>query len=182
LNVLIRPYRLDDAEAVVEAVRESIAELQPWMPWCHPGYSLTDSRSWLEIQVPAFEQRTAFEFAIVSAEGRYLGGCGLNQIDKANHRANLGYWVRSGATRQGVATSVVRQIREWAFQTTDLIRLEIVVAVGNSASHRVAEKVGAVREGTLHRRILLHGAARDATMFSLTRDIPTSQNRASGEA
>ena len=182
MNVLIRPYRLDDAEAVVEAVRESIAELQPWMPWCHPGYSLTDSRSWLEIQVPAFEQRTAFEFAIVSAEGRYLGGCGLNQIDKANHRANLGYWVRSGATRQGVATSAVRQIREWAFQTTDLIRLEIVVAVGNSASHRVAEKVGAVREGTLRRRILLHGAARDATMFSLTRDIPTSQNRASGEA
>jgi len=158
LNVLIRPYRLDDAEAVVEAVRESIAELQPWMPWCHPGYSLTDSRSWLETQVPAFEQRTAFEFAILSAEGRYLGGCGLNQIDKANNRANLGYWVRSGATRQGAATSAVCKIRDWAFQTTDLIRLEIVVAVGNIASHRVAEKVGAVREGTLRRRILLPGA------------------------
>jgi RimJ/RimL family protein N-acetyltransferase len=182
LNVLIRPYRLDDAEAVVEAVRESIAELQPWMPWCHPGYSLADSRSWLEIQVPAFVQRTAFEFAIVSAEGRYLGGCGLNQIDKANNWANLGYWVRSGATRQGAATAAVCKIRDWAFQTTDLIRLEIVVAVGNLPSHRVAEKVGAVREGTLHRRILLHGAARDATMFSLTRDIPTSQNRAGAEA
>ena len=63
-----------------------------------------------------------------------------------------------------------------------LIRLEIVVAVGNLASHRVAEKVGAVSEGTLRRRILLHGAARDATMFSLTRDIPISQNRAGGEA
>src|SRR5690349_13513582 len=74
----IRPYRLDDAAMVYEAVRESMAELSPWMPWCHPAYSLQESRNWLEIQVPAFEQRTAFEFAIVTSDGRYLGGCGLN--------------------------------------------------------------------------------------------------------
>jgi RimJ/RimL family protein N-acetyltransferase len=36
-----------------------------------------------------------------------------------------------------------------AFEATDLVRLEIVVAVGNVASHRVAEHAGAVREGTL---------------------------------
>jgi len=178
VNVLIRPYRLDDAQAVAEAALGSIAELQPWMPWCHPTYSLADSQSWLEIQVPAFEHGTAFEFAIISGDGRYLGGCGLNQIDTANHRANLGYWVRSTATRQGVASDAVRALRDWAFQTTDLIRLEIVVAVGNLPSHRVAEKVGAAREGILQRRILLYGEARDATMFSLTRDVPIRQDRA----
>ena len=87
--------------------------------WCHPAYSLADSRAWLEIQVPAFGQGAAFEFAIVEGEGRYLGGCGLNQVDKANKRANLGYWVRSGATGQGTATAAVCKIRDWAFQTTD---------------------------------------------------------------
>ncbi len=151
---------------------ESLAQLQPWMPWCHPQYSVIDSRSWLEAQVPAFQAGTAFEFAIMSVDGTYLGGCGLNQIDRINRRANLGYWVRSTATRQGVATGAVRALRDWAFEVTDLVRLEIVVAVGNAASHRVAEKVGAVREGTLIRRLMLHSALRDASMFSLTRDLP----------
>ena len=126
--------------------------------------------------MPAFEHGTAFEFAIVSADGRYLGGCGINQIDKANHRANLGYWVRSSATRQGIATAAVGQIRDFAFQATGLIRLEIVVAVENRASHLVAERVGAIREGILQRRLGLHGVATDATVFLLTRELPSSQN------
>jgi ribosomal-protein-serine acetyltransferase len=172
VSTQIRPYRLEDAEAVADAVLESLAEMQPWMPWCHPKYSVADSRSWLEVQVPAFQGGTAFEFAIVSPDGKYVGGCGLNQIDTINRRANLGYWVRSAATGQGVATAAVRALRDWAFEATDLVRLEIVVAVENAASHRVAEKVGATREGTLIRRLVLHGDLRDATMFSLTRDLP----------
>jgi RimJ/RimL family protein N-acetyltransferase len=154
---------------VWEAAQESIAELQPWMPWCHPAYSIDESRSWLGLQVPAFEQRTAFGFAIVSTDGAYLGGCGLNQIDGDNHRANLGYWVRTSASNRGVATHAVCSIRDWAFQHTDLLRLEIVIAIENIASHRVAEKSGASREGVLKRRLLLHGASHDATMFSFTR-------------
>ena len=169
VTVGIRPYRIDDAPAVVDAVHESVAELQPWMPWCHPGYSIHDSRSWLSMQVPAFDLKTAFEFAIVADHGRYLGGCGLNQLDAINRRANLGYWVRSTETRRGVATAAVCALRDWAFASTDLIRLEILVAVGNTASHRVAEKAGAEREGVLRRRLLLHGRPHDATMFSLIR-------------
>ena len=96
-GIRIRPYRLDDAQAIWEAVRESMRELQPWMPWAHPGYSIDESRSWLAVQVPAFHQRTTFEFAITTDDGHYLGGCGLNQIDTLNQRANLGYWVRSSA-------------------------------------------------------------------------------------
>lgn len=176
MAVQIRRYTLDDAAAVAKAAKESVPELQPWMPWCHPGYSIEESRTWLQIQVPGFDEGTAFEFAIVSADGRYLGGCGLNQIDQANNRANLGYWVRTTATRRGVATAAVRAIRDWAFDNTGLIRLEIVIAVDNLASHRVAEKAGAVREGILQRRLVLHGMAHDATIFSFTRAVPVSRH------
>ncbi len=169
LEVQIRPYRLTDASDVLEAARESLAELQPWMPWCHPNYSLEESRSWLERQVPAFEQGTAFEFAIVSGDGGYLGGCGLNQIDNVNRRANLAYWVRSSATRRGVAAEAVRSLRIWAFENTDLIRLEVVIAAENMASQRVAQKSGATLEGILRSRLLLHGVPHDAAMFSFIR-------------
>jgi RimJ/RimL family protein N-acetyltransferase len=185
MDVRIRPYRLDDAALVFEAARESLAELQPWMPWCHPKYSIEESRAWLEAQAPALEQGTAFEFAIVSADGSYLGGCGLNRIDKENRRANLGYWVRTTAAGRGVATAAVRLLRDWGFQNTDLIRLEILIAAGNVASHRVAEKSGATREGTLRSRLLLHGTPHDATLFSFVRGehlVPNGRHSRSSAA
>jgi RimJ/RimL family protein N-acetyltransferase len=36
--------------------------------------------------------------------------------------ANLGYWVRTTATRRVGATRAVQSIREWGFRHTDLIR------------------------------------------------------------
>ena len=170
-RIRIRPYRPDDARAIWEAARESLAELRPWMPWCHRDYSIDESRSWLAVQVPAFQQRTAFEFAITADDGTYLGGCGLNQIDALNQRANLGYWVRSSAAGKGVATTAATLTRDWGFANTDLERIEILAAVGNVASRRVAEKAGAVYEGTLRSRLLVHGTRHDAAMYAFVRSV-----------
>ena len=168
-GIHIRPYRINDASFCWEAARESLAELQPWMPWCHPNYAIEETRSWLTVQVQAFQQRTTFEFAITSDDGSYLGGCGLNQIDALNQRANLGYWVRSSAAGHGVATVAVKLVRDWGFAQTDLVRLEVLVAVDNLASRRVAEKSGALYEGTLRSRLLVHGTRHDAALYAFVR-------------
>ena len=139
------------------------------MSWCHDGYGMHETRAWLEAQVLAYAGGTAFEFAIVSGDGRYLGGCGLGPIDSINRRANLGYWVRTSATRQGVATTAVGLVRDWAWANTNLVRLEIVAAVTNLLSQRVAERAGALREGVLRRRLLVHGQSQDAVVFSFVR-------------
>ena len=60
---------------------------------------------------------------------------------------NVGYWVRTGCTRQGIATATVRLVARLAFEDLDLERLEFVIGVDNVASRRVAEKAGAI----LHR-------------------------------
>lgn len=165
----IRPYRIEDAPALHEAALESVAEIQPFMAWCHPGLTLAEMRTWVAAQVAAFEALKAFEFAIVAADGRFLGACGLNHLDDANRRANLGYWVRTSAARRGVATEAVRQLVRWGFANTDLIRLEVVVSTRNAPSLRVAEKAGAWREGVLRRRLLIRGDAHDAVVFSFVR-------------
>ncbi|HYU31956.1 MAG TPA: GNAT family N-acetyltransferase [Thermoanaerobaculia bacterium] len=169
-HITLRPYRVEDAPALHEAVLSSVAEIRPFGSWCHAGLTLDDLRAWIEAQVQAYENLSAFEHAIVAEGGALLGGCGLNQIDDVNRRANLGYWVRSSATRRGVATEAIRQLVEWAFANTDLVRLEVLVAADNLASLRAAEKAGAVREGVLRSRLLLHGTAHDAVLFSFVRE------------
>lgn len=168
--ISIRPYRIEDAPALHEAALASVSEILPFLPWCHPDLTIEEIRAWIEAQVQAFEARTAFEFAILAEDGGYLGGCGLNQIDGAYRRANLGYWVRTSATRRGVATAAVRQLVRWGFENTDLLRLEVVVSTKNVASLRTADKAGAVREGILRKRLLLHGLPHDAVVFSFVRE------------
>ena len=168
-GISIRPYRVDDAAALCEAASESGLEVHPFMPWCRSGLTVDELRRWIATQVLAFEAGKAYEFIILSEGGRFLGGCGLNQIDDLNHRANLGYWVRSSISGRGVATAAIQQLVQWAFTNTDLVRLEVVVSTRNTASLRTAEKAGAVREGVLRRRLLLHGTWHDAVIFSFIR-------------
>ncbi|HVR42232.1 MAG TPA: GNAT family N-acetyltransferase [Thermoanaerobaculia bacterium] len=167
--VSIRPYRPGDESGFHAAAIESVRELQPWMPWCHPEFALADAREWVERQIALFAAKTEFEFVIVDESGRILGGCGLNQIDEANRRANLGYWVRSSATGRRVATDAVRALGRWARDETDLHRLELVIATGNAPSLRVAERAGAIRECVLRDRLLLHGRFHDAVIYVFLR-------------
>ncbi len=165
----IRIYEPDDARALWEAARESVAEVHPWLPWCHAGYSMGEAVEWASTRARLAAEGVEYDFAIVGEDGRFLGACGLNQINRLHRFCNLGYWVRSSATGRGVATDAVRPAAAFAFSETDLVRLEIVCAVGNRRSQRVAERAGAVREGVLRSRLVVHGCSVDAVMFSLVR-------------
>jgi len=169
VQIIIRFFEEGDANALQQAARESTREVYPWLPWCHPGHSLDDARSWISKQVEARVCGTAFEFVIISLSGDFLGGCGLNHINETDRRANLGYWVRTSAAGQGVATAAVRALSTWAFTNTQLERLEIVAAAGNLRSQRVAEKAGAAREGVARSRLRLHEKFHDAVVYSIVR-------------
>jgi RimJ/RimL family protein N-acetyltransferase len=130
---------------------------------------MAEAEDWARSRAPLAAEGREYSFAIVGDDGRFLGGCGLNQINRIHRFANLGYWVRTSATGRGVATAAARQTAEFAFQQTDFVRLEIVCAVRNERSQRVAERAGAVREGVLRHRLLVHGQPLDAVMYSLVR-------------
>ncbi|HQZ52831.1 MAG TPA: GNAT family protein [Thermoflexales bacterium] len=172
MTYTIRPYVMDDAAQLFEAATESIDTVYRWLPWCRPGYTLDEARAWVAEQTAAFEEGKEYEFVIVSPSGRFAGGCGIDLIDRTNRRANLGYWVRSSEAGRGAATDAARLAASWAFETLKLIRIEILAAAGNVQSQRVAEKAGAIREGTLRQRLLLHGVAHDAVIFSIVRTLP----------
>lgn len=169
VKVRIRPLVAADAEAFHAAALESTAELFPWMPWCHAGYSLEEAAAWTGSREALFAAGDEYSFAIVGDDGRFLGACDLNQINRAYRLANIGYWVRSSASGQGLAAEAIRQLARFAFAETDLERLEILCAAGNLRSQRAAEKAGAVREGVLRSRLRLHDRQHDAVAYALVR-------------
>lgn len=86
----------------------------------HERYPLDEARQWIGIQKELADQVIAYEFAIHDEADCFLGGCGINQISKANRFANLGYRVRTSAMGRGVAPAAARLVAEYAFRETDL--------------------------------------------------------------
>ena len=169
-KIRARPCR-PTAAAIYAAVRESIADLSPWAPWCPLDYSMSHCKPWLESRAIAWAEGKEFDFAVFDEVDRsFLGGCALNDTNQTHNFANLGYWVRTSRTGQGVATAAVRLVAKFGFAEIRFTRLEIVAAVGNIASQRVAEKAGATREGIERNRHVVHGRIHDAVMYSLIPD------------
>jgi ribosomal-protein-serine acetyltransferase len=166
--ITLRPYRMFDALEVLLAVEESMSSLRPYMPWAYPGYSIVDSEAWIKSSMKGWSEGSAFEFAIIDPkDGSYIGGCGLNHINKIDQVANLGYWVRSSRHGKGFASRAAKLIIEFGINDLKLNRIEILAAVENIASRRTAEKAGGVEEGTLRHRIALPDKVHDAVLFSI---------------
>jgi ribosomal-protein-serine acetyltransferase len=164
--ITLHRYRVDDVQDVFAGVSESIAEIHPWMPWCHPGYEISDTQAWVSFAIAQWDAGRQFEFVIRTASGQLLGSGGINSLHDAHPLANLGYWIRTSQTRNGYATRATRLLAEFAFHDLGLQRVEIVAAVGNHPSQRVAEKAGATREGILRNRLVIHGIPHDAVGYS----------------
>jgi ribosomal-protein-serine acetyltransferase len=167
-TVLLRPFRLEDVQETFNAVQESLTDLKPWMSWAYDDYSLNDTREFIRITRARWQEGTLFAFAITDAKsGLILGGCSLSHVHPVYHLCNLGYWVRSSRRGHGIAGRATLLAARYAFEKVGLVRVEIVIALANQASIRVAEKVGATYEGILRNRMVVGSDVFDARMYSL---------------
>ena len=96
-----------------------------------------------------------------------LGGCSLSHVHPVYRLCNVGYWVRTARRGEGIASRAARLAARYGFEHGGIIRAEVVIAMGNEKSIRVAEKLGAHYEGVLLNRMVVGKAIFDAHMYSM---------------
>jgi RimJ/RimL family protein N-acetyltransferase len=166
--VTLRPFEFGEEGDLFTAVQESLAELNPWMTWATERYTLNVARDYIAITRAEWSRGSMYAFAITSAAtGEFLGGSGLSHFHPVYKFCNLGYWVRTPRHGNGIASRAAKLTAQFAFEKANSIRAEIVIADGNEASKRVAEKIGAHYEGMLLNRITVRERIHNAHMFSL---------------
>ncbi len=169
-TVLLRPWRLDDADAVYRACQD--AEIQRWTTVPVP-YRPEDAVGFVAGSPQRWAQGAA-SFAVVDlASGALLGAMGL-VTTPADGCAEVGYWVAAEARGRGVATRALRLLCRWAFDALGLRRLVWQAYVGNDASRRTAEAVGFQLEGTRRQGLLDRGRPVDRWFAGL---LPTDLGR-----
>jgi len=154
----LRPWRDSDVDALVACCQDP--EISRWTRVPHP-YRETDARVYLMQRDAAIHAGESAPFAVVAtAGGRLLGSITLMRIAWDHDRAEVGYWLAAEARGQGHATRAVGLICAWGFTTLRLERIELIAAVGNEPSQRVAGRCGFHREAHL-RSFLRHGHGYD---------------------
>jgi ribosomal-protein-serine acetyltransferase len=136
--VVLRRWRLADADVLYHVVSESLEHLAPWMAWAAYGYSTTDASTY----VARCDEQWGidFDYAVIGPGEAVIGSCSMM------HRpggVEIGYWLHPGHTRRGYATAVAAALAAEAFRI-GAGHVEIVHDLANAASGSIPRRLGFV--------------------------------------
>ena len=167
-GLLLRPWSLEDAPALVEACNDP--EIERWLPVIPSPYSEADAQTYIDQSRESWEKGDSFNFAILDAETGRLAGS-ISMRVKRFSTGHIGYWVAREARGRGIASEALRILCRWAVEALEVQRLELLADVDNPGSQRVAEKAGFQREGILRSSLEYRDGTRgDSLIFSLLVD------------
>ena len=166
-RLLLRPFTEADTDAIF-ALQSNSRVLRYWdtPPW--------ETRAQAERFIAVcrqFEQEgTGARLAITrAADSVFIGWCALFRWDPDYRSAKMGYCLAEAAWGQGFATEAAGAVLQWAFDTLDLNRVQSETDTRNTASGRVLEKLGFIREGTLREDCIVDGDVSDSWVYGLLR-------------
>lgn len=161
----IRKWRLSDAADLALALSNKKVQdnLRDGLPY---PYTEQDGEFYIKSMLAADENKT-FAFAI-TIDDKVIGSIGVFRQENIHRRtAELGYYIAENYWGKGIMTEAVKQICEYVFNNSDIIRIYAEPFAHNTASCRVLEKAGFKFEGTLKSNAEKNGKIIDMKMYAL---------------
>jgi ribosomal-protein-alanine N-acetyltransferase len=158
----IRSWQVSDAESLQRHAdnRNVSKQLRDRFPF---PYGIEQARLFIDFIA---RQATPTVWAI-DVDGEAVGGIGIElDTDVERVSAEIGYWLGERFWGRGIATEALKAVTAEAFTRFDLTRLYAVPFADHTASVRVLEKAGYVREGHLRRSAIKDGKVRDQFLFA----------------
>lgn len=160
----LRPWQAGDEPALVRHANDHEISLNLRDRFPHP-YTREDAENWIELTRGVTPPTT---FAI-NVGGEAVGGVGL-ELHKDIERlsAELGYWLGRAFWGRGIMSKAVSAATRYGFEDLGLARIYAVPFVRNSASCRVLEKNGYIREAVMRRSAIKDGVILDQALYAIT--------------
>lgn len=170
-NINLREVILEDAAAIYHAIDSHRDYLRIWLPFVDNMRSVADEESFLKsvLSVPA--ERYEPIFGIWNDRNEVCGLIGFHFSDFANHRTEIGYWLLPEYQHQGIVTTSVRRLCQWAVEEKGIKRIQIRCATGNAASNGIPIRLGFCHEGTERAgELLASGEYADINVYSFIKE------------
>ena len=132
-------------------------------------YTDQDAEAYIKLILSADKDST-YAFAI-TLDDKAIGSIGVFRQDNIHSRtAEMGYYIGELYWGKGYMTAIVKQVCDYIFQNTDIIRIFAEPFAHNIASCRVLEKAGFQYEGTLRSNAVKSGNIIDMKMYAIIKE------------
>jgi ribosomal-protein-alanine N-acetyltransferase len=147
--------------------------LTPWEPsW--PADDLTRAAFRRRLKRYAEDWRTDQSYAFFifrKQDNLLLGGLTLANVRRGVAQAgSIGYWLGMRFARNGYMTAAVKGVLPFCFETLRLHRVEAACIPTNTASIRLLERCGFLREGFARQYLCINGVWQDHVLFARLKD------------
>jgi RimJ/RimL family protein N-acetyltransferase len=168
MNIGIRLWSFEDCNSLANTLNNKNIHdnLRDGLPL---PYTVSDAESFISAMLSA-DHNTTYARAI-TVDDIAVGSIGVFRKDNV-HRltAEMGYYVAEEYWGKGVMTEAVKQMCQYIFDNTDIVRIFADPYAYNAASCRVLEKVGFVYEGTLRKNAVKNGQLVDMKMYAIIKE------------
>jgi RimJ/RimL family protein N-acetyltransferase len=143
--VLRRPDPID-AEAITQAIVDSLDELRPWMPWAQEPPDVDQQAVRLAIVGESFAAGGDAAYTVFLGDD-VIGTVGIHDRVEPDAR-EIGYWLRTGWTGRGLMTRAVAALAKAAFDA-GVERIEIHCDEANRRSAAIPRRLGFTHVATI---------------------------------
>lgn len=176
----LRPGEMRDHQQWADLRERSRAFLEPWEPvWPADDLTRPAFRRRLRRNTDEIERDEAYPFFLFrESDHALMGGLTLGQIRRGvAQAATLGYWMGVQYAGKGYMSQAVRATVAHAFGPMRLHRVEAACIPTNTASAKLLERCGFIREGYARAYLRINGAWQDHILFALLSTDPILQRR-----
>ncbi|MGG3738918.1 GNAT family N-acetyltransferase [Aeribacillus pallidus] len=164
-RLLLRKITLDDVEAMFSYASND--EVTKYVTW-DTHRSLADTKQYIDFVLSQYENKQIAPWGIESKETKeFIGTIDFVWWQPAHQKAEIGYVISDKYWGKGIATEASKKLIQFGFEEMDLVRIQAICFVENTASARVMEKVGMTFEGILRKAMFVKGKHRDLKMYSI---------------
>ena len=165
----IREFAPDDVATVI---RYSAEQQGIFFHETHP-LTQRDVERWLNesLRLAQEPERVRHQFAVALRSSGILIGTARVHVDVPDdHQGSVGYALWHEHWGRGLATEAATAMLDLGFGRLGLHRIEATIEPDNTASVRVAEKLGMRLEGRMKERFSTPNGWRDSLLYATTED------------
>ena len=165
-QIRLRLLEINDAAELFQTVNQNRKYLRKWLPWVDQITSPYQYQAIIPLWNKLFAEKTELNAGIFF-NGRLVGMITLQQIDWANRKASIGYFLAEDAQGHGIMTKSVAALLNYAFYYLKLNRIEIHCGVKNVKSQAIPEKLSFKKEGIIRDGEFLYDHFHDLYSYSM---------------
>lgn len=165
MDISIKKWKIEDAEQLKNAINNEkiLDNLRDGIPY---PYTIENAQEFITQTLNAHKD-SQYSWAIL-VDNKVIGSVGVFRKDNIHYKTTeIGYYIAEEYWGNGIMTKVIKEVCNYIFNETDIIRIFAEPFAYNIPSCKVLEKAGFELEGILRNNAIKNDKILDMKMYSI---------------